>query len=78
MTKLASKVARKTEPAAKKASAKSGNRTAAKKAPPATGAKVLVKVVSTTLSGGYQVFGSPIRPKHVTPQAILEAVAAVD
>lgn len=35
------------------------------------------RVVSATLSGGYRVLGTPIKPKHTTREKIAEAVASL-
>ncbi|MBA3591619.1 MAG: hypothetical protein H0W40_07745 [Methylibium sp.] len=66
-------------PAAKKAPAKHASlvraKPAAKKAPAQARVGVTVRVSQV---GGYKVFGSVMRPKHVTEQQIAEALVALE
>jgi hypothetical protein len=83
MRKLMKIMKKKAAPKARPASKKAVRKGAPKLSMPAAkkarrSPQLQLKVASATLSGGYHVFGSPVRPKHVTRQAIIEAVAAVD
>ncbi|MBS0448560.1 MAG: hypothetical protein JSR59_21775 [Proteobacteria bacterium] len=76
MVKKASVTGKSAPKAAGRAAAKG---TAAKRAvvptnKPSTSSGVLVKVANV---GGYRVFGSDVRPKHVTEEQIAEALASL-
>jgi hypothetical protein len=67
-----------TRPAAKKSLPTKAKRPVAKKAARTRANLPVLHAVSATTIGGFQVFGTLVSPKHVTPQQIAEAVASID